>query len=176
MDKPNRLKTKEIHERIIFAIGKHVEWAGPTANKPLELDLASSYPVRLRIYAYNLTHPPGGRTLGEHKIQLIVPTQDRGERGDFDHTGGRIALLCGYDDELNVFVIWDSGMYPNFPYSCNVQVNAETVYSAYAGQLSTQERVLRSRGTEIVVASRADRFFEAIKLRMELSLKRLLDI
>jgi len=39
-------------------------------------------PPKLRVYIYNATYLPGGRTMGEHKIQLIVPAQLRGERAN----------------------------------------------------------------------------------------------
>lgn len=169
------LRHNEIHERFVEALDGRVVWSSDVESKPLEIDLVPPLPSQVRLYAFNLTHPPGGRTTGEHKIQLIIPGQTRGERGNFDLSGGRIVLLSGYEPETDVFVLWDSGMYPDFPYSCNVQVRAETVYAAYAGQIAEQERALRGRGIETVIATKADRLDEAIRRRADLSLRRLLD-
>jgi hypothetical protein len=107
---------------------------------------------------------------------LIVPGQPRGERGDLNHSDGRTVLLVGYEADVDVFILWDAGTYRNFPYSMNVQVNAETIFSAYAGRIETQLRTRRTPRTvtETVVCCPSDRLPEALELRLDLSLKRLL--
>jgi hypothetical protein len=127
---------------------------------------------------YNATRPPGGRPLGEHKVQLIVPGQKRGQRGSFDNSGGRIVLLIGYAAEEDVFVLWDAGVYTDFAWSRNVQVKAETIIQASAGKLATQERQLRPpKGqpiVEVVIAAKPRRLGEAIVRRMEITRERLI--
>ena len=130
-------------------------------------------PPKVRVYLYTATHPPGGRTTGEHKIQLIVPGQDRGQRGDFDYSDGRIVLLAGYEPELDVFILWDAGLYRDFSYSRNVQVKAETVYTAFAGRIGRQMRKLRKVGGETVIAARSGKLGDAIVERMTYTLRRL---
>src|ERR1700682_2823415 len=88
-----RLSVENLHRTFLEALNSAVVSHSDTGAKPLEVDLKSPLPPKLRVYIYNATYPPGGRTMGEHKIQLIVPGQERGARGNFDSTGGRIPLL-----------------------------------------------------------------------------------
>lgn len=141
--------------------------------KPIDIDLRKPLPGRIRLYLYNATHPPGGRTLGEHKIQLIVPGQKPKQTGSFDHKGNRIVLLAGYQCELEVFILWDSGLYPIFSYSRNVQVHPEVIYSAYAGNIGEQRRKIRGKGEEIVITSNAFNLCEAICKRIEYTINRI---
>ncbi len=166
-----RLTQEELHLRIIGALGSsNISWASDPAEKPLELDLEPPLPTRVRIYAFNATKPPGGRPVGEHKVQLIMPGQSRGQRGNFDNSGNRIVLLVGYVRDDEVFVFWDAGLYADFAWSRNVQVKSPTVISASAGKISKQKRTLRpADGTsvvETVVAGREDKLPETILERI----------
>lgn len=178
-DLTERVTQEELHRRLVGALGSasvrsHSTWDA----KPFEMDLAPPLPQRVRVYMYNATRPPGGRPLGEHKVQLIVPGQRRGERGSFDNGDGRIVLLVGYAAEENVFVLWDAGLYTDFAWSRNVQVKAETIIQASAGKLATQERQLRPPSgrsiVETVLAVKPRSLGEAIVRRMELTRERLL--
>jgi len=112
--------------------------------------------------------------MGEHKVQLMLPGQQRGQRANFDYSGGYIVVLVGYEPELSVFILWDAGLYRNFPFSRNVQVKAETVYEAYATGLAVQERRLWGHAREVLIAAYGSRLVEALHLRARLSLDRLL--
>lgn len=170
-----RLEQHQLHEVFLRSLGKAVVSHSDIDIKPLETDLnAPDLPHRVRVYLYNATDPPGGRTLGEHKIQLIVPGQIRGGTGTFDDSGGRIVLLCGYNASTDVFILWDAGMYPEFTYSRNVQVMQETITSALAGNVALQNRRIRGRGMEIIVAARSDNLKKAIEQRMKLTRQRML--
>lgn len=174
-----RLSQSELHKRFVDALGSDkVLLHGELDEKPIVLDLKAPLPQHVRLYLFNATRPPGGRPLGEHKVQLIVPGQGRGERGNFDHSDGRIVLLAGYSVEEDVFVFWDAGLYSNFAWSRNVQVKVETIIQASAGKIATQERVLRPRNepatTEVLVAGRADNLDAAILKRIELTRTRML--
>ena len=178
-DLTERVPQSELHRRLVAAIGQanvrgHSKWD----VKPFELDLVSPMPQRVRVYMYNATRPPGGRPLGEHKVQLIVPGQRRDQRGSFDHSGGRIVLLMGYSAEEEVFILWDAGLYTDFAWSRNVQVKAETIIQASAGKIATQERQLRPAPgksvIETLIAVKARRLTEALVRRMELTRVRLL--
>ena len=174
-----RLSQSELHKRFVDALGfDKVLLHGELDEKPIVLDLKAPLPQHVRLYLFNATRPPGGRPLGEHKVQLIVPGQGRGERGNFDHSDGRIVLLAGYSVEEDVFVFWDAGLYLNFAWSRNVQVKVETIIQASAGKIATQERVLRPRNepatTEVLVAGRADNLDAAILKRIELTRTRML--
>lgn len=174
-----RLPQAEMHRRFVDVLGDDkVNDHGPFDQKPCELDLKSPLPLRVRLYLFNATRPPGGRPLGEHKVQLIVPGQGRGVRGNFDRSDGRIVLLCGYVAEEDVFVFWDAGLYLDFAWSRNVQVKVETIIRASAGKIATQERRLRPHNapavTEVLVAVRADRLEVAILRRIALTRERML--
>jgi excisionase family DNA binding protein len=177
-DLTERVPQEELHRRVVQALGAAVRSHGPLERKPFELDLSPPLPQRVRVYVYNATRPPGGRPLGEHKVQLIVPGQRRGERASFNNGDGRIVLLIGYGAEEDVFIVWDAGLYSDFAWSRNVQVKAETIIQASAGKLAAQERQLRppsGRPTvETVLAVKPRRLAEALVRRMELTRERLL--
>lgn len=172
-----RLGVAGIHQRFMDGLGDAVTGHSELGQKPLELDLKAPLPGRVRLYLFNATRPAGGRPLGEHKIQLILPGQQRGQRGTLDHGDGRFAVLAGYSVEDDVFILWDAGLYDNFAWSRNVQVKAETITTASAGMLAEQTRVLRPRGapqsTETVVACTSQMLAEGLARRVELTLARL---
>jgi hypothetical protein len=176
MEGSERLSQRELNSVFLSGLGRAVSRHNGLSSKPLELDLAHPFPLRLRVYLYNATFPPGGRTLGERKIQLIVPGQPRGARGNLDHADGRIVLLVGYESDVDVFILWDAGTYRNFPYSMNVQVNPETVFAAFAGRIAFQTRLRRTPEiiNEIVVCVSRERLLEAIPERIKLNLERML--
>ncbi|MGE0575397.1 MAG: hypothetical protein AB7O82_12035 [Reyranella sp.] len=174
----DRLTQLDLHRHFIAMLGKGVTSHSALSQKPLELDLASPFPGRIRIYLFNATRPPGGRPLGEHKVQLIMPGQRRDERGSFDHGDGRMVFLVGYAAEEDVFVLWDAGLYPDFAWSRNVQVKAETIVEASAGKLATQQRHLRPADgqavTETLLAAPASRLVEAMQRRVQLTRERMM--
>ena len=174
-----RVPQAELHHRLVRALGPSIVLTHSAAGtKPFELDLMAPLPQKVRVYMYNVTRPPGGRPLGEHKVQLIVPGQRRGDRASFDNSDGRIAILIGYAAEEDVFVLWDAGLYSDFAWSRNVQVKSETIIAATAGQLATQERQLRpSNGlvaVETVLAVKPRLLRDALLRRMQLTRERLL--
>lgn len=177
-DLTERLPQEDLHLRFVGALGNLVRSHESFVSKPFAADLAPPLPQRVRVYMYNATRPPGGRPLGEHKVQLLVPGQRRGQRASFDNTGGRIVLLIGYAAEEDTFILWDAGLYTDFAWSRNVQVKAETIIRACAGKLATQERQLRPRSgratVETVLAAKPRLLAEAIVRRMELTRDRLL--
>lgn len=170
----HRLSQRQLHQVFLQALEGMVVNHGDVTTKPLDIDLRLPLPPRVRLYMYNATEPPGGRTLGEHKIQLIVPGQRRGQRGAFDHGDGRVALLVGYQRELEVFILWDAGRYPEFTYSRNVQVKAESVIAALANDVGQQERRIRGQGTEVVMTARPCFLAKAITLQVDQARRRLI--
>lgn len=145
-------------------------------HKPLELELASPLPRRTRLYVYTATDPPGERSVGDFKIQLIVPGQERGKRGRFDFAAADAVLLVGLVELFDVFVLWDAGLHDDFPYSKNVQVHPSTVHQAAMTGLAYQKRQIRGRGIETIVASRSSLLRDAIQRRLTLTARRLADI
>ncbi|MFD1035494.1 helix-turn-helix domain-containing protein [Sphingomonas hankookensis] len=172
-----KVPQSELHRRFLQALGGRVRSHSDFDQKPMEADLAPPLPTRVRVYMFNATRPPGGRPTGEHKIQLIVPGQKRGQRANFDHSGGRIVLLAGYAAEDDVFVIWDAGLYNDFAWSRNVQVRAATIIEATAGKIAHQERRLRPGDgdavTETLLACPPGRLADAIVKRVEMTRDRM---
>jgi excisionase family DNA binding protein len=172
-----RVPQAELHRRFIRALGTGVRSHTDLEQKPLEADLATPLPSRVRLYIFNATRPPGGRPVGEHKVQLIVPGQKRGQRASFDQTGGRIVLLAGYAAEEDVFILWDAGLYTDFAWSRNVQVKATTIIEATAGKIAEQERRLRPANgdavTETLLACPPGRLAEALIRRVEITRDRM---
>lgn len=169
-----RLSIAKLHQTFLETLTSAIVSHSDVETKPLEVDLRSPLPPKLRVYIYNATYPPGGRTMGEHKIQLIVPGQERGERGNFDSSGGRIPLLVGYRADLAIFMLWDAELYVDFAYSRNVQVKAETVYEAFAQGIGRQKRYLWNQPAEIVITADARHLGQAIRERQQETLKHLL--
>lgn len=169
-----RLSVEQLHQTFLEALNDAVVSHSAIEHKPLEVDLKSPLPPRLRVYIYNATYPPGGRTMGEHKIQLIVPGQARGTRANFDGSGGRIPFLVGYRPDLRIFMLWDAELYVDFAYSRNVQVMPETVYEAFAQGIGRQRRKLWTHDAEIVITADVSHLSHAILERQHETLRRLL--
>jgi putative restriction endonuclease len=70
-----------------------------------------------------------GRPPGEHKIQLIVEGQRRGQAGKL-HLGDVHTVLLGFSPDFGVFVGWESRLYTKFAYSANVQVREHLLAEA----------------------------------------------
>lgn len=187
----SKLSNEGLHRRFLEALGDAVISHSEIEKKPLEVDLKCSLPPRLRVYMYNATYPPGGRTMGEHKIQLIVPGQRRGDCGNFDSSNGRIPLLVGYRSDLRIFILWDADLYVDFSYSRNVQVKPETVYEAFAQGIGRERRKLKgnlkesvkgnerrnflTHNEELVINADAAHLRQAVLERQQETLKRLLE-
>ena len=169
------LKTRDLHARFLEALSDKITSVSDLGQKPLLLDLQYPLPPKVRLYLFNITHPPGGRTPGEHKIQIIIPGQKRGERAELDHSNGRLVILAGYSADSDVFVVWDAELYPSIPFSRNVQAHPDTVYAAAAGRIAIQKRRIRGQGVEKVIAAPPNKLREALQLRFEYTLSRLLE-
>lgn len=177
IDTSERLTQVDLHRRFVDALGTSVQLTSDLAVKPVELDMVAPLPTRARLYLFNATRPPGGRPLGEHKVQLMTPGQARGERGHFDNEGGRIVLLAGYAPGEDVFIFWDAGLYVDFAWSRNVQVKSATLAEACAMKIALQKRRLRTASgpvTETVVAAASPRLQDAILMRLELTRARII--
>ncbi len=177
-DITERVAQDELHYRFVKALGPEiVKSHADFTEKPFVMELKPPLPQRVRLYIYNATRPPGGRPQGEHKIQLILPGQSRGQRASFDNGDGRIVLLAGYAAEEDIFILWDADLYTDFAWSRNVQVKVETILEACAGKIATQARQLRPPGGaavfETVLATQPRMLAEAIEKRMKLTIDRL---
>ena len=110
MVKRNRsdgIPIKEVHEKIIHALSNVITYSSCTSDKPLIVGLNEPVPYKFRIYAFNCSNPPGGRPIDEYKVVLNVG-QDYGEIGNFDYSDGCLAIVLGYINKYDVFVLWDT--------------------------------------------------------------------
>ena len=157
-----------LNRRFITALSNHILWVDDESHKPLLIDVSLPHVVKLRVYLYNCTNPPGGRKSDEYKSQIIVPGQARGERGNFDYSDERIILFGAYAKLIEqaddgVFVFWDANRHVDFSYSANVQVKSEMLIAALRVPVYTGHR---SNG-ETIVTAKAENLLRAIKTRIE---------
>jgi hypothetical protein len=156
--------TVRLHQAFLDALAGDVRAHGDIDVKPLEVDLALPLPQRLRLYLYSLV--VGGESRpGEFKAVLRVPGQIVGEYGTFDHSGNRLAVLAGYREDLDVFVLWDASLHERFKHGGNMQVRDTVVSQAAATGWAEQRRPLRSGVTEVVLACRSKTLGRAISAR-----------
>jgi hypothetical protein len=172
-----------LHGRILLGLGDLVRKAPPLAQirvKPLDLRLSMPLPPKARFYAYLATTHPSERSIGDYRIQVIVPGWGY-DRAYFDRSDGAVPILVGYIPELDVHVLWDADLHDagiGIPYSKGVQVHAATIYRAAAEGMAEQHRTIRGafrRSGEIVVAVRRSMLVEGLVRRRELSLQALLE-
>ena len=55
----NRDSTEELHEHVLHALGSRVVSHTDITQKPLNLDLRYPLPLKVRLYVYHATVPPG---------------------------------------------------------------------------------------------------------------------
>jgi hypothetical protein len=173
---PAKPPTDQIHASFVAGLYEHVVDKPTTfelARKPLDLVLRSPLPHRLRTYAYAATNPPGERSVGDYKAQLMVPGQRRGTRGAFEHLSGVPTILAGYAYDFDVWILWDCGLHENFAFSTNVQMKAQFVYQAAAEGMARQTKWLRPRARETILAAHSSVLTEAIRERLFLTAERL---
>lgn len=167
--RPLKLKKQQLNQLFIEGLGSAVKEHNGFDAAPLLVDLKSPFPLRLRVYLFNCTNPPGGRALDEYKIQVILPGQARGSRASLDYSDGRMPLLAAYAcfaDEVKdgVFVLWDSYKHEDFSYSANMQVKSDTIIKALCAPLSISKR----SNNEVVIAARPTYLLDAIRHRIEI--------
>lgn len=160
-----RLSSYELNAAFVAALGDQVVHVNNLYSPVMTLELAAPPPERLRVYLFNATNPPGGRSTLEHKIQLIVPGQSRAARGNFDFSDGRAVVVAGKVEDQDVYVLWDASLYRDFAAFSNVQVHTETIQEALAAQaITTQPRRLRL-GDETVIVAPSALLADAIRMR-----------
>ncbi len=167
------LKAGQINQIFVDALANKVKEHSEIEKKPLEVDFKEDFfPRHIRVYLYTVTHPPGGRDGNdvEHKVQIILPNQKRGEnsKGNFDYSDDRFVLFGGYEPVHNVFIFWDADCYTDISYSRNVQVKGSTVVRAWAKDIAFQTRILRDNRKEIIVAGIPEKLPMLIQGRLKL--------
>lgn len=164
-----KFKKQQLYKLFIDGLGDTVAKHSDIDKSPLLVDLKPPYPLRIRVYLYNCTNPPGGRALDEYKIQIILPGQTRGTRGSLDFSDERMPVLAAYTvvgDDISdgVFILWDPFIREDFAYSTNMQVKSETIIKALSETVAFSRR---SNG-EIILAARPQHLYEAIRTRVDI--------
>jgi len=161
------LRTPALHARFLAPFGGAVLKHSDLSEKPLEVELAPPHPPLLRVYLFNLVGGVGTVRDWEYKVSLRAPGQVVGEYASFSQAGGRIAMLVGYRDDLDVFVFWDATLHPRFKHGGNVAVHTNTVLEAAALGRATQHRTARLMSTtEVVLACQSSTLAETVASRV----------
>lgn len=165
-DKPKKLSKSALNKKFIEGLGNRVESHSELSDFPLLVDLVAPYPLRLRVYLFNCTNPPGGRPVDEYKFQVILPGQRPKQRASLDLSDGRTAIIAAYinDETDGFFAIWDADKHDEFSYSANMQVKSDIIFDAMCSRVAEARR----HNGEIVVASKTENLFYAIRRRMEI--------
>lgn len=153
-----------LHARIVEALDGSLDCVGHLASVPFLIKPTGL--MRLAVWAFTVTSPPGGRHPLESKIQLIVPGQGKGDRGTLTPPDpDTFPVLMGVKPDDSLFVLWDAFKHDGFSYSKNVQVRAEVLIDAASLGIGRTSRELRS-GTETVIVARADHLHQALHERI----------
>lgn len=173
-EKVKRLKKNELNNLFLGGLNDMVSSHSGEDSAPLLIDLAAPLSLKLRVYLFNCTNPPGGRALDEYKIQIILPGQKRRQRGRLDYSGGRMPILAAYVQEGNdgVFVLWDADKHEDFSYSANMQVKADVIIQA----LYTEVAAYTRKNNEVILACRPQYLYKAIKMRLEITRREILKV
>ncbi len=172
-----KLSSAVLNQMFLDSLGQNVESHNGIEDKPLIVKLKPPYNNIFKVYLYNCTNPPGARQAGEYKSQIILPGQQRGERGRFEIEPGMKTLLVGFatiTGELSdgVYVLWELKKHMEFAYSANVQVGLSTLLHAYSEPMFSMNK--RGNG-EWIVVSRPYKLIDAIQKRMEIDIDLLLE-
>lgn len=171
MAKSTRLSKKALNSAFVDGLGEHVVWHSDISKSPLLLDLQPRS-LRLRVYLWNCTNPPGGRALDEYKVQVILPGQKRGERGQLDYSDGRLPIIGALvrDGEDISFTFWDADKHSDFSYSANMQVKADVIIESFCTMVAETVR----NNNERIVCARPQYLYDAIIRRMDIMHEELL--
>lgn len=117
---------------------------------------------------HQICRPDKRRSTTEYRIILNANGQGAKEYRYFDTTAG-FALLIGYVEEYDVFVLWDPYKSPKFAHNRSFQVELSSITNAAFGDIFIQEKQLRkNKGTESIICCKSEDLVGAVKLRYKL--------
>lgn len=166
-----RLRIQKLNQLFVASLETSLISNSDISAIPLIVDLNVGYTLKLRVYLRNCTNPPGGRSVDEYKIQVILPNYAPRDRITFDYSDSRWPIIGGYavlDDNIDdgVFVFWDTAKHESLAYSSNLQVKAEVLFEAYNNHYSIGTR----NNGEKVIACRPKHLLEALEKRIEITM------
>mgnify|MGYP000171736203 CR=1 FL=1 len=167
-----KLSQIELHELFLQDIFPYAEGIENMTKKPLMFKLRYPYICYVKAYLFNCTAPPGGRSIDEYKVQLILDNQKRGERGRFDDSDGKTVLIIGYADPLDdlnngVWVLFELDKHREFAYSSNIQIYLRQILET----LTHEVYVHIKHNKEIVVLARRPYLLQALEKRFDIDLQ-----
>lgn len=172
----NRLNVSQLNALLIHDLGDQFIVKSDPARKPLLFTPKNNPDVTFKAYVYNCTNPPGGRTLDEYKIQLILPDQKRGERGFLDESDGSFILIIGYAiydaNDNGVWVIWETSRHRDFAYSANLQVKMGSLIETITKKVYS---IKKPGNGEYILVSDRNSLNEAIALRQKIDVEKMLE-
>lgn len=174
--KGTRLTQRELHECFLDDICEYAQEVIDNGKKPLYIKLAYPFSREIKAYIFNCTAPPGGRSIDEFKVQLILDGQKRGERGRFDTSDGRTSLIIGYaapfvDSHNGMWVLFELEKHVEFAYSANIQVYLRQILPA----LEEDVYICQKQNKEILVISQRQYLKAALQKRFEIDLNRMIE-
>lgn len=167
-----KLLQSELHKLFLQDIYPYAKNIINTGKKPLKFKLTYPHICDVKVYLFNCTAPPGGRTIDEYKVQLILDNQKRGERGYFDDSDGTTVLIVGYADPLDepmdgVWVLFELDKHREFAYSANIQIYLRQILQTLTNDVYTHEK----NNKEKVVLARRPHLLQALEERFKIDLQ-----
>lgn len=167
-----KLLQSELHELFLQDVYPYAENIVNTGKKPLMFRLTYPYCCDIKAYLFNCTAPPGGRTIDEYKVQLILDNQKRGERGRFDDSDGTTVLIVGYADPLDapddgVWVLFELDKHREFAYSANIQIYLRQILQTLTNDVYTHLK----HNKETVVLAQRPYLLQALEKRFDIDLQ-----
>ena len=108
-----------------------------------------------------------------YKMQLVLPGQQRHEKGAYCIEGKEFPILAGYVPDRDVFILWDAYMHEGERYGHTLSIPEEPVIEALGEQVVAWQRHTR-RGKELVLTAHGSNLQAAIRERWDLNLRQLL--
>lgn len=150
-----------IQRKFVESLGDAVIEHSDFSERPLEIDVSEPIRTKLIVYLFPATHPSGGRAADEYKFNLAVPNQTRGQKGNFDGSKG-IVVLASYEEDLDVYVLYDPERHKDFAYNANVQCKSSLLYNALDNEIAYAKK----NNGEILIAAKSTNLLKAIKHRL----------
>ncbi|WP_080505549.1 AAA family ATPase [Halorubrum saccharovorum] len=150
-----RVPIEERHTAFVQALDSYIVDTG-SPDVPFEVELKQPLPEKIRTFLLSLTH---STREGEFNVQPIEPEGD----GKLDTNVESFVLLAGYNDQKDVFAIWDAYLQQEFSYSQTIQIKESTLDKALRDGVGRQKRRLKKTPrTEVALAARPDSLDDAL--------------
>lgn len=145
----------ERYQAFVQALDSYIIDPGEP-SVPFEVESKPPLPKNSRIFLLSLTHSTRDN---EYNVQPIEPEGD----GELNLDIYAFVVLAGYNDEKDVFALWDADLQREFSYSQTIQIKESTLNKAVRYGIARQKRQLRKTShTEVALAARPDSLKKAL--------------